>query len=114
MRRQIMLSMLVLIFALATASPTVLAQAGAPQQAPAVNAKPIKRDEVYFSIARLINSLNESQVSAIVAELDGVFEVTNITVRTDGKSEVTIKERAASNASSTQKSIRLVFAPPAT
>jgi LemA protein len=114
MRQQTMLSILVLIFALAAAGPSVWAQAGAPQQAPATNAKPIKRDEVYFSIARLINSLNESQVSAIVSELDGVFEVTNITVRTDGKSEVTIKERATSNASSTQKSIRLVFAPPAT
>ncbi|MDQ3012435.1 MAG: LemA family protein [Acidobacteriota bacterium] len=126
MCKQRILSILVLIFAVAAASQMALAQAqtgGAPPAkppqapqagAPPINAKPIKRDEVYFSIARLINSLNESQVSAVVAELDGVFEVTNITVRTDGKSEVTVKERAPSNASSTQKSIRLLFTPPAT
>jgi LemA protein len=121
MRRQKMLSILVLIFAITAVSQMAQGQtAGAPPAkapqaaAPPVNAKPVKRDEVYFSIARLINSLNDSQVSAIVAELDGVFEVTNITVRTDGKSEVTVKERAPSNASSTQKSIRLIFTPPAT
>lgn len=123
MRRQGILSILILIFVVAATGQMAQAQTGsapakAPQTpqagAPPVNAKPIKRDEVYFSIARLINSLNDSQVSAIVAELDGVFEVTNITVRNDGKSEVTVKERAPSNASSTQKSIRLVFTPPAT
>jgi len=74
----------------------------------------MKRDEVYFSVARLINSVNDSQVSAVVAELDGVIEVTNITLRPDSKAEVTVKERAPSNASSTQKSIRLIFTPPAT
>lgn len=116
MLRRTILSILALIFATA-ASQMSLAQAAKPQQAapqasPPANAKPIKRDEVYFSIARLINSVNDAQISALVAELDGVFEVANIATRTDGKAEVTIKERAVSNASSTQKSIRLVFTPP--
>lgn len=121
MRRQMILSILVLILAIAATNSAALAQAQAPPAkapqaqappAPPANAKPIKRDEVYFSVARLISAVNDSQVSAVVEELDGVFEVANITVRSDGKSEVTIKERAPSNAASTQKSIRLVFSPP--
>lgn len=86
--------------------------AGKPQQTAPL--KQMKRDEVYFSMARRINEANESQVSAVVAELDGVIEVTNITIRDDGKAEVTVKERAPSNASATNKSIKLLFAPPAT
>lgn len=100
--------------ATAQTKPATPPAAGKPQPTPPANAKPIKRDEVYFSMGRLINSINESAISAVVSELDGVIEVTGITVRADGKSEVTVKERAPSNASSTQKSIRLVFAPPAT
>jgi len=74
--------------------------------------KQISKDEVFFSIARRINSVSESPVSAIVAELDGVIEVTAIASEPDGKSLVTVKERAPSNASSTNKSIRLKFTPP--
>lgn len=98
------------------ASGPVLAQATPPTaKAPvAPPAKPLKRDEVYFSMARRISEANESQVSAVVAELDGIIEVTEINYRADGKAEVTVKERAPSNASSTNKSIKLIFAPPAT
>ena len=89
-----------------TPPPAAKAQAAPP-------AKPIKRDEVYFSMARRISEANESQVSAVVTELDGIIEVTEINYHADGKAEVTVKERAPSNASSTNKSIRLIFAPPA-
>ena len=51
--------------------------------------KQISKDEVFFSIARRINSVSESPVSAIVAELDGVIEVTAIASEPDGKSLVT-------------------------
>lgn len=85
-----------------------------PASTPQAPAKQIKRDEVFFSIARLINSKNESSVSAISAEVDGVIEITGITYRPDGKAEVTVKERAPSNAAYTNRSSRLLFAPPAT
>jgi len=98
---------LVLVIGLAGTQTTANAQQGAPA------AKEIKRDEVFFSLARKINSENESQVSAVVAELDGVIEVTDITMLADGKAEVTVKERAPSNAANTQKSVKLHFAPPA-
>ncbi len=75
--------------------------------------KQMKKDEPYFSIARRLNALNESPVSAIVNELDTVIEVTGLTMRPDGKAEVTVKERAPSSAAHTNKSIRLLFAPPA-
>lgn len=118
MRRQTIFSILGLIIAITVANQVAQAQATAPPakppQGPPPDAKQMKRDEVYFSVARLINSVNDSQVSAVVAELDGVIEVTNITLRPDSKAEVTVKERAPSNASSTQKSIRLIFTPPAT
>lgn len=112
MRRGIIF--LVLMFVAVLASGNAWAQAKpapAPQSAPT---KQIKRDEVYFSLARKVNSASESEVSAVVAELDGVIEVTGISYRTDGKAEVTVKERAPSNASSTNKSSRVVFSPPAT
>src|SRR5262249_11113465 len=38
---------------------------------------------------------------------------TGLTMRADGKAEVTVKERAPSSAAYTNKSIRLLFAPPA-
>ncbi|MBP6821680.1 MAG: LemA family protein [Acidobacteria bacterium] len=90
-----------------------------PTQSPSATAtqapaKPIKRDEVFFSIARLINSKNESSVSAISAEVDGVIEITDITYRPDGKAEVTVKERTPSSAAYTNRSSRLLFAPPET
>lgn len=85
------------------------------QTAPVVPAKPIKRDEVFFAIERIVSSKNnDAGVSGITAELDGVIEITGITYRTDGKAEVTIKERAPSSAAFTNKSTQLVFTPPAT
>ncbi|MDX2031008.1 MAG: LemA family protein [Blastocatellia bacterium] len=93
----------------AVASVLGLAQAAAPGAG-----KQIKKDEVYFSLARKINAVTESTVSALVAELDGVVEVSAIAVGTDGKAMVTVKERAPSSAAYTNKSTRLIFAPPAT
>ena len=92
-------------------SPPTQTPTAAIAQAPA---KHLKRDEVFFSIARLINSKNESSVSAISAEVDGVIEITDITYRADGKAEVTVKERAPSSAAYTSRSSKLLFAPPAT
>ncbi len=85
------------------------------QAAPVVPAKQIKRDEVFFAIERVVSSKNnDAGVSGITAELDGVIEITGITYRTDGKAEVTIKERTPSSAAFTNKSTQLVFTPPAT
>lgn len=81
---------------------------------PTTTGKQLKRDEVFFSIARLINSKNESPVSAITAEVDGAIEVTGIAYRPDGKAEVTVKERTPSSAAYTNRSGRLLFAPPET
>lgn len=80
-----------------------LAQTGA-------GGKQMKKDELYLSVARRLNALNESPSSAVANELDTVIEVTNITMRSDGKAEATVKERAPSDDG---KSTRLVFAPPA-
>ena len=71
--------------------------------------KEIVKDEVYFSIARKIISVSDSPVTAIVGEVDSVIEIVSITKEADGKSLVTIKEAAPSDA---PKSIRLKFAPP--
>jgi LemA protein len=60
-----------------------------------------------------LNALNDSPVSAIVPELDGVIEVTNVTMRADGRAEATVRERTPSSAAYTNKSTRLIFAPPA-
>lgn len=84
-----------------------------PGRSVASQGKQITKDEVYFAISRKINSVTESQVSALVAELDGVIEITGIAAEADGISMVTVRERAPSNAGSTNKSIRLKFAPPA-
>ena len=86
--------------------PMLLAQAPAP--------KAMSKDEVFFSIARRINSVSESPVSAIVSELDGLIEVTSIAAEADGKALVTVREKAPSNAVSTNKSTRIRFAPPPT
>jgi hypothetical protein len=80
-----------------------LAQTGA-------GGKQMKKDDLYLSVARRLNALNESPSSAVANELDTVIEVTNITMRSDGKAEATVKERAPSDDG---KSTRLVFAPPA-
>ena len=109
MRKRNLLSTFLFTFA-ATLLVQINVQAQAP--APAAAAKPMKKDEVYFSIARRLNALNESPVSAIVAELDGVIEVTGMTMRPDGKAEVTVKEIAPSSAAYTNKSTRLLFTPP--
>ncbi len=96
----------VVVFAI-TLSALVL-----PGRSMSGQSKQIAKDEVYFAIARKINSVTESQVSALVAELDGVIEITEIAAEADGISMVTVRERAPSNAASTNKSIRLKFAPP--
>lgn len=75
--------------------------------------KEMKKDELYLSVARRLNALNESPSSSIANELDTVIEVATITMRPDGKAEATIKERAPSDAAQAGKAIRLVFAPPA-
>ena len=88
------------------------AQTRAPA-APVSNAKPPSKDEVYFSIARRINAQNNAAVSGVVGALGGTIEVKEIVMGADGKATVTVQERAASNASYTQKSIRITLAPPA-
>src|SRR5262245_5911429 len=106
MRKQNLLS--IFFFAIVIASFVrigALAQAGS-------GGKQMNKDELYFSIGRRINALNDSPVSAIVSELDTVIEVANLTMRPDGKAEVTVKEREASSAAYTNKSIRLLFTPP--
>src|SRR5262245_37105665 len=102
-------NLLSILLIVPVAAVTVCAQPAAP-----AGGKQMKTDEVYFSVARKLNSINDSPASALVAELDGVIEVTGIVMGTDGKATVTVKERAPSNASSTNKSVRLMFAPPAT
>jgi hypothetical protein len=91
---------------------TVLMASHLSLQAQTASAKQIGKDEVYFSIARQIHSISENPVSAVVAELDGVVEVVNITAEADGKSLVTVKERTPSSAAYTNKTTRLKFAPP--
>jgi LemA protein len=91
---------------------TVLMASHLSLQAQTASAKQISKDEVYFSIARQIHSISENPVSAVVAELDGVVEVVNITAEADGKSLVTVKERTPSSAAYTNKTTRLKFAPP--
>jgi LemA protein len=110
MRIQNLLSIVFLALATMLA---VQINALAQAQTQATAAKPMKKDEVSFSIARRLNALNESPVSAIVTELDSVIEVTGITMRPDGKAEVTVKEQAPSSAAFTNRSTRLLFTPPA-
>jgi hypothetical protein len=75
--------------------------------------KEMVKDEVYTSIARRLNAEAESPVTAIVAEVDGVLEVTNVAMEADGKATATVKERALPEGSTPSKPIRLKFAPPA-
>jgi LemA protein len=110
MRRQNLLSLFFFAFVVMLATQiNSLAQATAQSAA----AKHMKKDEVYFSVARRLNAISESPVSAIVTELDGVIEITNVTMRPDGKAEATVKERTPSSAAYTNKSTRLILAPPA-
>ena len=83
-----------------------LAQTGA-------GGKQMKKDEVYSSVARRLNEYSEIPSSAIANELDVAIEITNLTMRPDGKAEVTVKERETSDTAQAGKPIRLVFAPPA-
>jgi hypothetical protein len=83
-----------------------LAQTGA-------GGKQMKKDEIYLSIERKLNALNESSSSTVANELDSVIEITNLTMRPDGKAEATVKERTLSDDARAGKSIRLVFGPPA-
>lgn len=110
MRRQNLLS---IVFLTMATMLVVQINAQAQVQAQAAAAKPMKKDEVYFSIARRLNALNESPVTAIVTELDGVIEISSVTMRPDGKAEVMVKEQAPSSAAFTNKSTRLLFTPPA-
>ena len=110
MRKRNLLS--ILFFAIVAALFIQIGQISALAQADS-GGKQMKKDELFFSIGRRLNALNESPVSAIVNELDSVIEVTGLTMRPDGKAEVTVKERAPSSAAYTNKSIRLIFAPPA-
>jgi hypothetical protein len=98
--------------AAAAALSTWIGQIGALAQT-GPGGKEMKKDELYLSVARRLNALNESPSSAIANELDTVIEVTSLTMRPDGKAEATIKERAPSDAAQAGKVIRLVFAPPA-
>jgi len=107
MRKQNLLS--ILFFAVVM---TLSIRVGALAQADS-GGKKMNKDELYFSIGRRLNALNESPVTAIVNELDTVIEVTGLTMRPDGRAEVTVKERAPSSAAYTNKSIRLLFTPPA-
>ena len=107
MRKQNLLS--ILFFAVVVA---LSVRVSAPAQTNS-GGKQMKKDELYFSIGRRLNALNESPVTSIVNELDTVIEVTGLTMRPDGKAEVTVKERAPSSAAYTNKSTRLLFAPPA-
>jgi len=102
----------IFFFALAAALSAWIGRIDAPAQTGS-GVKEMKKDELYLSVARRLNALNESPSSAIADELDTVIEVTSLTMRPDGKAEVMIKERAPSDAAQAGKSIRLVFAPPA-
>jgi len=102
----------IFLFAVAAALSVWIGQIGVLAQA-VPGGKQMKKDEIYSSVARRLNALNESPSSAIANELDTVIEVTDLTMRPDGKAEVTIKERSPSDAAQAGKPIRLVFAPPA-
>jgi len=110
MRKRNLLS--ILFFAVVMTLSIQIGRIGALAQADS-GGKKMNKDELYFSIGRRLNALNESPVTAIVNELDTVIEVTGLTMRPDGKAEVTVKERAPSSAAYTNKSVRLLFTPPA-
>jgi hypothetical protein len=86
-------------------------QTGIHAQTAAAERKEMSKDEVYTSIARRLNAVAESPVTAIVAEIDGILEVTNVATEADGRATATVKERASSDGNG--KSLRLKFTPPA-
>lgn len=102
----------IFFFALVVALSIWIGRIGALAQAGS-GGKQMKKDEVYLSVERRLNALSEPPVGGIAGELDTVIEVINLTMRPDGKAEVTVRERAPSDAAYAIKSIRLVFAPPA-
>src|SRR5262245_31825230 len=95
MRKRNLLS--IFLFAIAVALSIQVGRISALAQADS-GGKQMKKDELYFSIGRRLNALNESPVFAIANELDDVIEVTGLKMLPDGKAEVTIKERAPSSA----------------
>src|SRR5262245_28569251 len=102
----------IIFFAVVAALSVQFGQIRALAQADS-GGKQMKKDELFFSIGRRLNALNESPVSAIANELDSVIEITGVKMLPDGKAEFTVKERAPSSAAYTNKSIRLIFVPPA-
>ena len=86
-----------------------LAFAG-PQEPPK-----LKRDDVYFYIAKYLITQSDAPTTSIVGALDEVIEIGEITISDkDGKATAIVKERTPSNSNSINKSIRLVFAPAGT
>jgi len=102
-----------IFFFLVVAALSIWAGQIAAQAQAGPGGKQMKKDELYLSVARRLNALNESPSSAIPNELDAVIEVISLTTLPDGKAEATVKERAPSDAAQAGKSIRLIFAPPA-
>ncbi len=85
-----------------------------PSSFPQAQGTPFIKDEVYFSIARKLHERSDSPVSAIVAALGDVIEVTQVTPGADGKVTAIVKEITPSTARATNRSIRVVFARDAT
>jgi LemA protein len=75
--------------------------------------KQMIKDEVYTSIARRLNAASDSSITAVLAEVDTLIEVTDVAMEPDGKATATVKERVESDGSTANKSIRLKFTPPA-
>jgi LemA protein len=75
--------------------------------------KEMVKDEVYTSVARRLHAATESPVTAIVAEVDGILEVTNVAMEADGKAIAMVQERTPPEGATPSKPIRLKFAPPA-
>src|SRR5262245_52765993 len=76
----------IFFFAVAAALSVWIGQIGALAQADSGGKQmKMKKDELYSSVARRLNALNESPSSAIASELDAVIEVTDLTMRPDGK-----------------------------
>jgi LemA protein len=85
-----------------------------PRSSPHAQGAPFIKDEVYFSIARKLQERSDSPVSAIVAALGDVIEVTSVTPGADGKVTAVVKEITPSTARATNRSIKVVFARDAT
>ncbi len=90
------------IFTLIVASFAALAQAPA---------KKITTDEVFHALATQVITQSESPLTNIKGALDEVMEVGESAINPkDGKTIVTIKEKAESNSLAQNKAIQLVFA----